>query len=202
MRGRRVGAVLGALSLSVLAGCSGSSDGDELQIGPDGTISSWAPGKGPELPALRGTTLDGTPLDVAAWKGDVVVINVWGSWCTPCREEAPVLVDAAQGAGEDVHFVGVDVQEKGNLAAARTFEKKYAIPYPSLDDDDGKHSLTLRSITIGGGVPPQTLVVGRDGRLVGRIASKVDASTLRGLLQDAGASTDAGTTGTPAPSAS
>lgn len=202
MKARRLGATLLALSVTVLAGCSGSGGDAQLVIGPDGTISRWEPGDGPALPSLKGQTIEGTELDVSAWKGDVVVINQWGSWCHPCQQEAPVLAEVSKSAAPDVHFVGVDVQENGNRPAARAFQAKYGITYPSLDDDDGKHSLALRSLFLPGGSPPQTLVIGRDGRLVGRIVSEVQASILRGLIEDAGGSAGGGPTAAASPSSS
>ncbi|RKS69166.1 thiol-disulfide isomerase/thioredoxin [Motilibacter peucedani] len=193
-------AALAALVALGLAGCTGGSDSpaDGIVIG-DGGIVQWDPGKGPELPAVSGTTLEGTKLDLASFKGDVTVVNLWGTWCGPCQEESPTLA-AVAGQFPDVHFVGVDVRDSGDRTKAQKFLEKYRITYPSLDDADGSLTLAMRKVLVGAGSPPQTLVVGRDGRLVGRIAQTAEKSILVGLLQTAGV--DTGSAPTPSAGAS
>ncbi len=87
----------------------------------------------PQAPGITGTTLTGQHLNIASWHGHPVVLNFWGSWCVPCRKEAPVL---ARVAGDTrslgVHFAGIDIRE--DPAAGLAFEQKYHIPYPSISD--------------------------------------------------------------------
>jgi thiol-disulfide isomerase/thioredoxin len=87
----------------------------------------------PLAPDISGTTLTGGHLDIARWRGHTVVINFWGSWCVPCRKEAPVL---ARVAGETrflgVRFAGIDIREEPSAGLA--FERGYRIPYPSISD--------------------------------------------------------------------
>jgi thiol-disulfide isomerase/thioredoxin len=65
----------------------------------------------------------------------VVVVNFWGSWCTPCRAEAPDLARlSTQTASEGVRFVGVDIRDE--QAAGLAFEHEFGITYPSLYDPD------------------------------------------------------------------
>lgn len=200
----RAAALAAVLALG-LAGCTGggSKDFDSgLQIG-EGGITTWEPGTGPKLPALSGTTIEGTPLDLAAWKGSVIVLNQWGSWCGPCRDEAPLMAEVERTlAPQGVRFVGIDVREGGDVVAAKKFQTDFGIGYPSLDDKDGKHSLALRQLIVGNQSPPQTVVIGRDGRAVGRISQGAEKSVLLGMVEDAlGAGGSTGAT-SPAPSPS
>ncbi len=122
-------------------------------------------------------------LDLADLRGHVVVLNVWGSWCAPCRAEAPDLAAISKETeSRGVRFVGIDVRD--NPAAARAFARSYGITYPSFDDQNG---LVLAQFT--GIIPvsavPSTLVVDKSGVIRARVVGQVDGSTLRGLIQDA-----------------
>lgn len=139
--------------------------------------------KGIPVPRIDGKTIDGQMLSLADLRGHVVVLNVWGSWCAPCRAEAPDLASISnETAPRGVRFVGIDVRD--NLAAARAFVRKYQITYPSFDDQDG---LVLGRFT--GIIPvsavPSTLVVDKAGVIRARVVGRVDAATLRGLIEDA-----------------
>jgi thiol-disulfide isomerase/thioredoxin len=171
----------------LLAGCGASSavtssDGGVAGQDVSPGLTRWAPPDRPGLPELSGRTLDGGRLDVAAWRGRVVVVNTWGSWCAPCRKEAPELARAwneTNGAG--VRFVGIDTRD--NDAAARMFVKEFRIGYPSLVDDDGRLMLAFgRAIPVS--AVPTTVVVDRQGRIAARIIGPVTYATLRGLIDD------------------
>ncbi len=117
----------------------------------------------PPGPGISGATLTGQHLNIASWHGHTVVINFWGSWCVPCRKEAPVL---ARVAGDTrslgVHFAGIDIRE--DPSAGLAFERKYHIPYPSISDPGD-----LIAVRFGAAAPtatPSTYII--DGR--GRIA--------------------------------
>lgn len=135
------------------------------------------------LPAIEGRTLAGETLSLQDLRGHVVVINVWGSWCAPCRAEAPDLAAISkETAPRGVRFVGIDTRD--NPAAGRAFERNYGTSYPSYDDQNG---LVLAQFT--GIIPvsavPSTLVADRDGVIRARVVGRVDATTLRGLIEDA-----------------
>lgn len=138
--------------------------------------------------SLSGETLDGDPLDIAEWRGDVVVVNVWGSWCGPCRKEAPALARVSKATKSlGVHFLGIDVRD--NLSAAKAFTRSYGIEYPSLFDADGTLVLAF-----SGRVPvsavPSTIVLDRQGRVAATVIGVVDETTLRGLVDDVLAEAD------------
>jgi peroxiredoxin len=133
--------------------------------------------------ALSGALVDGGTWDSASARGrDVVVVNVWGSWCAPCVAEAPDLQEVWAGLQEaraPVQFMGIDFREDPARGAA--FAKKAGITYPSLSDESGVLILALQ-----GKAPtvPTTLVLDTEGRIAARVNGPVSASTLRGLVDD------------------
>lgn len=129
---------------------------------------------------VSGATLSGDPLALSDLRDRVVVVNVWGSWCPPCREEAPVLAKvSAEYAARGVSFVGINVRD--NPAAARAFEENYGIDYPSIEDTDGRVVLALDQYIPASAVPV-TLVLDREGRVAARVLGAVRETTLRRLL--------------------
>lgn len=187
-------AVLTVALLTVLTGLAGCGDGantineqarDGSQkgyIAGDGTIEQLAPEDRTITIELEGKTLEGEPWSSSDARGEVVVVNVWGSWCGPCVAEAPDLRAAHEHfseAGAPVSWIGVN--DRDSAAAALAFEERYEIPYPSLVDDGGATLLQLQGMA---NARPSTLVLDREGRLAARVAGQVDESTLRGLVED------------------
>ena len=141
-------------------------------------------------PPLQGRTLDDTELDLADLDGQVVVINVWGSWCGPCRAETPGLVRLANNtADEGVQFVGIDTRD--SLAGASAFVKNYDVPYPSVFDPAGKALLPFRDVIPSAAIP-SSLVLDRDSNVAARVIGAVDENTLAGILDDLVAEDTAG----------
>ena len=126
-------------------------------------------------PLIEGKTLDGTFYHFE--KGRVGVVNVWASWCAPCRAEAPSLAAISRSYPE-VSFIGILTRD--NLSTARAFVKRFAIPYPSLVDDSiliGFHnSLVANAI-------PTTLVIDRNGKVAGRISGEITVASLTDLIK-------------------
>ena len=177
---------------AALAGCSSSGGGTgsgKGYVSGDGTITVLAQGNRPDPVALAGTTLEGARLDLASLRGKVVVLNVWGSWCPPCRKEAPDLEKAYQELrAQGVEFVGVNVNEQSKDAAL-AFQKKFGISYPSLADDGGKSLLALRG-AVSAKTIPSTLVLDPQGRIAVRINDATDATTLTAIVEDVVAGRD------------
>lgn len=145
-------------------------------------LTVYPPGKRPKMPALEGQTLDGAAFDLADLRGHVIVINVWGSWCGPCRAETPDLVRVAQEtSARGVRFVGIDTRD--NRAAAKAFARTYGVPYPSVFDSDGRALLPFRGVILLSAVP-STVVIDQDGRVAARVVGPVTYATLSGLLDD------------------
>ena len=145
-------------------------------------LSRWPPGQRAPAPPLRGRTLDGKALSLADFRGNVVVVNVWGSWCSPCRAEAPDLRRAAnETRARGGRFLGIDTRD--NAAAARAFVREFAIPYPSLVDEEGSLLLSLRD-TVPARAIPSTMLVDRRGRIAARVVGQVTYPTLTGLIDN------------------
>jgi thiol-disulfide isomerase/thioredoxin len=160
---------------SVLGGGSGDAD---FSTG----LTRILPGERGDPITLAGDTLEGAPLDIVDWRGEVVVVNLSGSWCGPCHKEAPDLTRAYEETrSKGVHFVGIDVRD--NIPAAEAFTEEYGIEYPSLFDTDG--SLLL---SFNGSVPvsaiPSTVVLDQQGRIAATVIGVIDPTTLLGLVTD------------------
>lgn len=160
-----------------------------LQTG-DSTASSgltlYPASRGVALPDVQGRTITNQTLSLSDFRGHVLVLNVWGSWCAPCRAEAPDLARISRAtAAQGVRFVGIDTRD--NPAAATAFEHNFGIRYPSFDDRNG---LVLAQFT--GIIPvsavPSTLVVDREGVIRARVVGRIDPTTLRGIIHDTEAS--------------
>ena len=135
-----------------------------------------------QAPAIEGTTLDGKPFALADLSGKTVVVNVWGSWCGPCRAETPDLVRLAnENADRGVRFVGIDTRD--NSAAAKAFVRSFKVPYPSIEDPQGQVLLGFRGV-IPTSVVPSTIVIDRQGQIAARIIGPVTYTTLKGILDD------------------
>ncbi|MCA1683813.1 MAG: TlpA family protein disulfide reductase, partial [Actinobacteria bacterium] len=116
---------------------------------------------GKPAPALFGPTLDAGAFDLEQWRGQVVVVNVWASWCVPCQREQPLLVEAyRQLAPRGLQMVGINVRDRPQDAQA--FRAKYGkAPWPSVVDPDGRHAIDWGTFAL-----PETYVVDRDGTVV------------------------------------
>lgn len=187
MRAKRAAGLLLAAGLA-LAGCTGQSAvaqgsgrDDTRYVGGDGSVTRVAPAERAPAPALSGETVDGAPLDLADLRGQVVVLNVWASWCGPCRAEAPALERVAgELRSRGVRFVGLNTRD--NPVAAEGFERSYDISYPSLRDDDGRLQLAFRD-TLPPAAIPSTLVLDRQGRVAARHLGPVTLPRLRALIE-------------------
>ncbi len=133
---------------------------------------------------VSGTTLDGQDLSLAQYAGKVVVLNVWGSWCPPCRKEAPTLASAARTlTGDGVVFVGVNTKDSSTQQGL-AFQRRYAVPYPSFFDPAGRTLLAF-SGTLNPSAIPSTVVLDTQGRVAASILGEVPSrQTLVDLVRD------------------
>jgi thiol-disulfide isomerase/thioredoxin len=167
------------------AGCSSSgSRGGGGYVSGDGTVVRLAPDKRTAPVQFSGTTLEGERWDLASYRGKVVVANVWGSWCGPCRKEAPDLQAAWERLkGKDVQFIGIDTGAEETTPQALAFQKTFGITYPSIADEGGKVLLPLRGVVAPNAIP-STVVIDAQSRVAARISGPTDADTLVGLVED------------------
>lgn len=170
----------------VMAGCSNDGAAAPAEAGSgyvagDGSIVLVPEGERAPAPDLVGTTLDGDPFRLVDHLGEVVVLNVWASWCAPCRAEAPELAALDRELGTSgVQFVGLDTRDSD--VSARSFVDRFGIEYPNVIDRDGQLQL-LFSDTLPPQAIPSTLVIDREGRVAGRVLGKASASSLRGMIE-------------------
>lgn len=146
-----------------------------LQRGPSTTIGTAVQLNRP-APAFAVTTLDGQQLRLSDLRGKVVVLNIWASWCGPCKDEAGELNRAyEQYKGRDVAFVGIAFND--DTAPMREFVAKYGVPYPVALDPEGKISIDL-GIT---GVP-ETYLIDPQGQMTQKWIGPITARQLTTLL--------------------
>ena len=133
----------------------------------------------PAAAMIAGPTLAGDQFTLSSVRGDVVVVNVWASWCGPCRAESPALARAfGHFAGQPVHFVGIDEQD--GVRQAKDFVASIGGPYPNLADGDGRLLLRLRLLPQA--AVPSTLVLDRTGRVADRIIGPVTQAQITALV--------------------
>ena len=179
--------VAGSLAAMLLAGCSGGALAANTPLSSgqsfvSGTYSStyYPPGSRPMAPDVTGTLLSGKTFRLSASRGSVVVLNFWGSWCAPCRREAPALSALAQRLGPSgVRFFGVDIRDSADAASA--FDRTYDVSYPSVNDPGDEIALAFRSTLPPAGIP-STLVIDRGGRLAARVVGEVTYDGLKTLI--------------------
>ncbi len=183
---RGVRAVLATAAAVVLAGCSAAGAG-----GAPTSASSAAKrlrvvtkpvAERVAAPDLSGSTVDGGEVSWADYRGKVVVLNTWASWCDPCREEAGDLQRAyTEYGGKGVEFLGINTKEQGR-DGGRAFEKEFGLGYPSLHDPDGSLVLKFPKGSVTSQGIPNTLVVDRSGRLAAWALHRVGPEDLEALI--------------------
>ncbi|GMA32408.1 TlpA family protein disulfide reductase [Litorihabitans aurantiacus] len=177
----------GAAALALVACSPGDDGGDPTVVDPGyqegtGAFTTWSPAERTDAPQIAGVDFDGNAIDLADWRGDVVVLNFWYAACPPCRAEAPDLVSIADTyAGDGVRLLGVNGTD--DAATANAFKQTYGITFPSLDDGDATAVAALEGL-----VPlramPTTVVLDTEGRPAARIVGLATETTLAGLIDD------------------
>ncbi|MFY7897549.1 MAG: TlpA family protein disulfide reductase [Candidatus Planktophila sp.] len=165
------------LALLLLTGCSngGASQAEESFISGDGAVTFIKKSDRIKAPKISGMTLMGTDYNFDG--GKVAVVNVWASWCSPCRAEEPALSALARKYS-DVEFIGILTRD--NPVNAEAFSRKRNIPYPTLIDDSilvgFRKSLPANAI-------PSTVVIDETGKVAARISGAVTVASLTDLIE-------------------
>jgi cytochrome c biogenesis protein CcmG/thiol:disulfide interchange protein DsbE len=151
--------------------------GDPSRI-PSALIGHPAPQT--NLPPLAGLERDGKPvpgLDGADFKDQVTVLNVWASWCVPCRDEAPLLV--ALAADQRIRVVGINYKDQPDNA--RRFLGRFGNPFIANGvDGNGRAAIEWGVYGV-----PETFVVGRDGRIAYKLIGPITPDNLTQSLKPA-----------------
>ena len=132
----------------------------------------------PVLPAANDTTFAARPVDgaaktLASYRGDVVLLNIWATWCPPCRAEMPSLERLhREFARRGLRIVAVSVDEPGTTAAIRAFAKEYGLTFEILHDETKKIQRDFRTTGV-----PETFVIARDGVIRKKVIGADDWSS-------------------------
>jgi thiol-disulfide isomerase/thioredoxin len=175
-------AVLAGVLLAVvlLAGWTGGGSSGVTEIDGNASAVLYGAGHRPLAPDFTGTTLTGSKLSLSAYRGRVLVLNFWGSWCVACREEAPTLAAVAdQYKPSGVSFLGVDVRD--NTASAQAFTRGFGVSYPSVTDPSSQITLDFTSVVPIAGTPT-TLVIDRTGHVAGAVFGAATYPELTAIL--------------------
>lgn len=182
-------AALLALAL-VVAGCSAGKDavvtGGEFQfVAPNGQVRIRYNGDERKVvKGLAGPSLleDGKTIKLEDFAGKVVVVNIWGSWCPPCRTEAPELQKVQDESGPSgVQVLGLDVKEH-SPEPARDFATVRKLTYPSIYDDSGRTLLAFKGYPPN--AVPSTIVLDKQHRVAAIFLEGVLASDLTPVVRE------------------
>jgi thiol-disulfide isomerase/thioredoxin len=195
-----------------LSGCRSSDEVPKRPTGANGGSSAVAPGTPtsvntqplaynpanavvvPEI--LRDAslnTLDGKQIKLSDYNGKVVVLNLWATWCGPCRMETPELISMSNDyKGQGVEFIGLATKENEEgratgIDGVRKFTLGYKVPYPMVYTDESFSGPLLQMVN-GPLVIPQSFVISRDGRLVAHFRGFSPTQTppkLRAVIEQA-----------------
>ena len=172
---KRIAAFIVLACALTACGGGGSSTAEESFVSGDGSTTFIKISDRKIAPAITGMTLSGD--NYTYQKDRVAVVNVWASWCSPCRAEAPTLV-ALANKYTDVAFIGILTRD--NPANAEAFERRFKIPYPTLIDDaillGFKGSLPANAI-------PTTVILDKSGLVAARISGVVTVASLSKLIE-------------------
>lgn len=187
---------LSATAVLLLAGCqssaSTSTSGESSASPPQGASPRLVAAAGlapcpkpgvvaanPSLPDLTLPCLgEGPPVNLSRLTGAPTVVNVWGSWCAPCRKELPTLASVSAAAGPKVRFLGVDYEDDPD--AALELLAAAGVRYPSVRDDDGLLKSGIRIVGL-----PLTVFVRGDGSVAYEWRAPITSEQqLRELIQE------------------
>jgi thiol-disulfide isomerase/thioredoxin len=171
----------GALAATLLTqGKGNASDGGSS----DGVVE-YQVGHRPLAPNVTGTSLTGSTIKLSSYRGKTVVLNFWGSWCSPCRGEASTLaVLAEQYGSKGVSFLGDDVAD--TPANALAFTRSFRINYPSFSDNGYLVVADFSQAGVQVSDTPTTVVIDKTGHVAGLVLGAVSYGQLTTLLHEAG----------------
>ena len=156
-------------------GTSGTSINENSYVAGDGVVTEINSGDRKMGPRITGQSITGSTVNMKP--GRVALVNVWASWCSPCRAEAPILEDLSKEF-PTVQFVGLLTRDSTDSAQA--FMKRFEITYPTISDDQillgFRQSLPVAAI-------PTTFLIDKEGKVAARISGEITYSSVKKLLE-------------------
>lgn len=162
----------------LLTGCSGGSFSlsENSYVSGEGVVTSITKADRKSAPVISGKSISGA--NIAIKNGRIALVNVWASWCAPCRAEAPILQELTKEFPE-VQFVGLLTRDSKENANA--FLDRFKITYPTMADDaillDFQKSLPVGAI-------PTTFLIDKEGKVAARVLGEITYSSISKLLND------------------
>ncbi len=182
---RLLGTALLCLALTGLAGCSSDlfTSGAKGFVSGNGAVTVVPEGQRRAPAPISGTTIDGKRVSLADFAGRIVVMPVWGSWCGPCRAEAPMLQAASKDlADEGVVFLGINVRDD-NQGKRDAFVRTTGMTYPSLDNTDGSVLLNFHA-GMTPNVIPSVAFIDSDGKVAAAVLGEITRTTLYDVIEE------------------
>lgn len=177
--------LLSSLVIIFLTACASpnapiQNAGEAGFVSGDGTATFVAINERGSAPTLVSTDFNGNAIDLSKYKNRVVVINVWGSWCAPCRKEAAELQQLyLKNKVDNVELIGINIRD--SRVSAEKFIANFKITYPNVYDRDGKLLLGFKD-TLPANAIPSTVLIDKNGLVAARQLGPIDRALLQGFI--------------------
>ena len=173
------------LSCLILTACATpnaaiQNSGEAGFISGDGTATFLKVEDRKSAPELIALDFKGQEIDLKNYKNKVVVLNVWGSWCGPCRKEAKELQELyVKNKDSGVEFIGINIRD--SRVSAEKFITNFGITYPNIFDRDGVKLLGFKD-TLPANAIPSTVLVDKNGKVAARQLGPIERALIQGFI--------------------
>ena len=173
------------LSCLILTACATpnaaiQNSGEAGFISGDGTATFLKVEDRKSAPELIASDFNGKEIDLKNYKNKVVVLNVWGSWCGPCRKEAKELQELyVKNKDSGVEFIGINIRD--SKVSAEKFVTNFGITYPNIFDRDGIKLLGFKE-TLPANAIPSTVLVDKNGKVAARQLGPIERALIQGFI--------------------
>lgn len=173
------------LSFLLLTACASpnasiQNSGDAGFISGDGSATFLKVEERESAPKLQATSFNGETIDLNSYKNKVIVLNVWGSWCAPCRKEAKEIQDLyLKNKSSGVEFIGINIRD--SKVSAEKFISNFGITYPNIYDRDGVLLLGFKD-SLPANAIPSTVLIDKNGLVAARQLGPIDRALIQGFI--------------------
>ncbi len=159
-----------------------SSDSESGFVSGDGTSIFLNKTDRKPAPELKDVEFLSSEINLNSLKNKVVLINVWGSWCSPCRKEAAELEELyLKNKANNVEFIGINIRD--SKISANRFIENFSITYPNIFDRDGKLLLGYKD-SLPPNAIPSTILIDKNGLVAARQLGPIDKSLIQGFISE------------------